>query len=98
MRNKRRALSVLTIRIPADHVTKLAWIAEEKSTTSAEYVRMLVADAVRAARPPLAAKSREILASDAEWEKWTQTAARLNTTPAQLAAKLLNKVAERQAQ
>jgi hypothetical protein len=97
MPKQRRPLINVSFRIPAAHVQKIGWLSSEKGITPAEFVRTLVADAVRNAKPPVDAKSREILASDEEWGAWEKMAAQKQTTPGELVRRLLTRLVEKQA-
>jgi hypothetical protein len=95
MPKRRRPFIVMTSRIPAEHAAKLGWIAAENGTTTADVVRKLIADGVRGAKPPADARTREILASADEWSAWEKIAAEKQTTPGELARRLLNRIVER---
>lgn len=97
MPKTKRPLLVVTARIPADHAEKMAWKAAENECTVAEWHRKLIADGVRGAKPPVDAQSIEVLGNPDERAAWANLAAAKQTTPAELARAILNKLVERSA-
>lgn len=90
-----QTLRAYSLRVSPEHWEKLDWVAKEKGVERSDVLRMLVADAVRYAKPPESLVSREIPVSDAEWQTWEDCATEMGVDVRHLIAHLMRGTVKR---
>lgn len=95
MKAKRIKSKSFHVRLPTKIEQKLGWLAAEKQVERATLARLILADAVKSAKPPKGAHSYEVLASPEQRAAWEQLAAGLGQTVEQVMAGVMDKLSAR---